>query len=860
MAMLTRLRDDVADRAAAAAATGPAPLAAVLAALAARLSGTADRHLRAGDAWRRIHLHGAAARAYARAARAGADDVDVLRRLAEAERRRGRFAAAAAVLDRALAGDPANADLQRRRDDMELVRTARPLGRRAKVRAIEGDRLRDAGRLAAAAEAFAAVVALAPDYAIYRVQHGNMLADLGDLAGAEAAYRGAIAVAPGAAEPRLRLGGLLEAMGRRGEAVACWADAVAAAPHHDGALRRLAGTPDPRHQEAWYMRRQDNGALAEALALAEEAAALRRRLAEIAARHPELDAEVGTPVGFFDLYRARHPPPPPPDDGGPVAALVRAGDVGLDRLHALLAAFAAQTKPDWILAVIGADAAARDTVARVALAEPRIRWVEADDAGTPDAVAAVVDAIGAAAGVLLLAPGAIPEPSAAAWLAHALSATGARAVVADAEAITAGGVRRPLFGTLPDRFSALERDIGQAAVLVGRALLDALVADRALFADPARSLAVLRRRAAFVAAVDATLAHVPLPLAALPDPPPADLPEALLWATAMAPPPGFAVGPPQDGRRRAAAAAFDPDEPMAVIVPTRDNAGDLVPFVRSLRARADRPAALEILVLANGGTRPETVEALAALAAAGEAKVLPADGPFNWSALNNRAVAACTAPLLVFANDDMTMLTDGWDGVLRGLLARPEVGAVGAHLLYPDGTLQHAGVLTGWHGGTIHDGLHEAADAPGPSGRRRSTRAVATVTGAFLALRRERFLAVGGFDDRALPVAYSDVDLCLKLRAEDLLILVTPDVRLHHHESKSRGQEHESAEKLARFRAEQAVMARRWGAAMTGDPSVAPHWVMDLVPFRLLQAPDPDALSAYVARSAARPWRTVRAP
>ncbi|WP_165644622.1 glycosyltransferase family 2 protein [Oharaeibacter diazotrophicus] len=299
---------------------------------------------------------------------------------------------------------------------------------------------------------------------------------------------------------------------------------------------------------------------------------------------------------------------------------------------------------------------------------------------------------------------------------------------------------------------------------------------------------------------------------------------------------------------------------IAVIVPSRDNPGDLGTFVASLRATAAAADALDLVVVDNGGVLTETRALLDDLARSG-VRVIAAPEPFNWSHLNNRAAATTDAPLLVFANDDMRMLTTGWDDVLRGLLARPEIGAVGVRMVYPDGTVQHAGFLAGWRGdGMIHDGVHEAGDAAGPDGRYLATRAVAAVTGAFLALRRADFEAVGGFDAVALPIAWSDVDLCFALRARGLAVVETPSIRLVHHESKSRGHEHESPERMARNAAERAVMAARWPEALARDPFANPWWVMDLMPFRLVRPPSAAVLAAHLARSAsAAPWR-ISAP
>lgn len=812
------------------------PLAALPAGLAALVAPTPDRFgALAGD------LHACALyRRAADAARAAAalapGDVELLVRLAERERRCGRYGAAADVLAAALALAPARADLQRRRDDMELMRRARQLGAEMAAFTRHADALRDAGRREEAARAYRKIVAAAPAHGVFLVQLGNMLLDGRDFAGAEDAFRRAAALAPGAAEPRLQLGRLHLVTGRRAAAIAAFEDAAAAAPWHDGAFRWLAGTTDPRHQESWYMRRDANGELARATALAEEAERLRARLAEIAAERPELEAETGLPVGLWALARDgfAHPAPLVPAPAGTVVTVVAlAAAYGLGRLHRLTAAVAATEGTDWRLAIVGEDPDLAAAVARVAVAEPRIVWHAASADAAP--AAAVRIAAEADGPVLLPAPGALPTPGALARLAHALASTAAPAAVADAEIDGAGGPV-PLLRGLPDRFAAAERTVDPGSVMARPAALAAALADLGADAGPdALRLAVAR-----AATLGPGLAHVAWPLFAeprRPDPPAAraDPPAAV---------PARPVAAPAERAR------------IAVIVPSRDNPGDLGAFVASLRATAAAADALDLVVVDNGGVLAETRALLDELARSG-VRVIAAPEPFNWSHLNNRAAAAADAPLLVFANDDMRMLTAGWDDVLRRLLARPEIGAVGVRMVYPDGTVQHAGFLAGWRGdGVIHDAVNEPGDAAGPDGRYLATRAVAAVTGAFLAVRRTDFEAVGGFDAVALPIAWSDVDLCFALRARGLAVVETPSIRLVHHESKSRGHEHESPERMARNAAERAVMAARWPEALARDPMANPWWVMDLVPFRLVRPPSAAALAAHLARSAsAAPWR-----
>jgi GT2 family glycosyltransferase len=154
---------------------------------------------------------------------------------------------------------------------------------------------------------------------------------------------------------------------------------------------------------------------------------------------------------------------------------------------------------------------------------------------------------------------------------------------------------------------------------------------------------------------------------------------------------------------------------------------------------------------------------------------------------------------------------------------RPDVGAVGARLLYEDGTIQHAGVALGvcgfedGPGVAGHLGLRQKPADPGYFGQSALTREVSAVTGACLAIRKSVYEAVGGLDAEGLTVAFNDVDLCLRIRASGLRIVWTPFAELHHLESASRGFDLD-ANKIERFRREYRVMRGRWGAELDADP------------------------------------------
>jgi GT2 family glycosyltransferase len=157
---------------------------------------------------------------------------------------------------------------------------------------------------------------------------------------------------------------------------------------------------------------------------------------------------------------------------------------------------------------------------------------------------------------------------------------------------------------------------------------------------------------------------------------------------------------------------------------------------------------------------------------------------------------------------------------------------VGAKLLYPDGALQHGGIVLGVGGVAGHSHLGLPGDEPGYFARMVLTQEVSAVTGACLAVRTEAFAEVGGFDAEHLAVAFNDVDLCLRLRAAGYRNVWTPHARLVHHESKSRGPE-DTPEKRARFEAETRVMQARWEPQLRADPYYNPNLSRTSAHFRL---------------------------
>jgi GT2 family glycosyltransferase len=273
-----------------------------------------------------------------------------------------------------------------------------------------------------------------------------------------------------------------------------------------------------------------------------------------------------------------------------------------------------------------------------------------------------------------------------------------------------------------------------------------------------------------------------------------------------------------------AVAAAAPAPRVSIIIPTRDGAAILRTCVQSIRART-RYADYEIIIIDNGSVEDETRRLFAELASDPSIRILPRPEAFNFSRLNNAAAREATGTVLAFLNNDIEVTQEGWLDEMVARALRPEAGCIGAKLLYPDGRLQHAGVVIGLGGVAGHAHRFARADEAGYLGRLRAPHEVSAVTAACLVIRRSVFEAVGGFDE-GLAVAFNDVDFCLKVRAAGYVNLWTPFAELIHHESVSRGRDL-TPRKAKRFADEYATMQRRWGEGLLSDPYYSPHLTYD---------------------------------
>lgn len=257
---------------------------------------------------------------------------------------------------------------------------------------------------------------------------------------------------------------------------------------------------------------------------------------------------------------------------------------------------------------------------------------------------------------------------------------------------------------------------------------------------------------------------------------------------------------------------------VSLIVPTRDQVGLLRTCIEGL-LDTDYPH-LEIIVVDNQSTDPQTLEYLRYLPTQG-VKVLPHPHPFNYSAINNRAVEHASGEIIGLVNNDIEIIEAGWLKEMVSQLLRDKVGAVGAKLLWPNRMVQHGGVVVGINGLAAHTGNHLEEHDAGYLATNQLTRRQSAVTAACLLMRKSVFEELGGLDEKAFPVAFNDVDLCLRIQQSGLNLIWTAFAKLIHAESASRGKD-QTSEKRARALREQQGFIERWALAGQIDPYYHP--------------------------------------
>ena len=264
----------------------------------------------------------------------------------------------------------------------------------------------------------------------------------------------------------------------------------------------------------------------------------------------------------------------------------------------------------------------------------------------------------------------------------------------------------------------------------------------------------------------------------------------------------------------------DPLPLVSIVIPTRDRVELLSMCVNSILEKTAYPN-YQIVVVDNGSTDEKALAYLDSIAKDERVKVIRADIPFNYSALNNLGVAQTDGEYLVLMNNDIEITQTDWLEEMLAFACQPDIGCVGAQLWYPNNTLQHGGVVLGIGGVASHAHKGIPRGNFGYFGRASAHQMFSAVTAACLMIRKSTYQAVDGFDE-TLKVAYNDVDFCLKVRAQGLRNLYNPFASFIHHESASRGSDQEGSNQQ-RLAAEAAIMKQRWGALIADDPAYSPN-------------------------------------
>ena len=275
---------------------------------------------------------------------------------------------------------------------------------------------------------------------------------------------------------------------------------------------------------------------------------------------------------------------------------------------------------------------------------------------------------------------------------------------------------------------------------------------------------------------------------------------------------------------------------VSIIIPTRDLSAYLEPCLKSIFEKTAYDH-FEVIVADNDSREPEPLVLFRRWKEREPSRfrVAPLPIAFNFPALINEGVRNAEGDLILLLNNDIEVVSEDWLSEMAAQALRPRIGAVGVKLLYPDDTVQHAGVVLGIGGIAGHSHKYSAKDQPGYFDRLRITANCAAITGACLMVKRSRFDEVAGFDE-ALSVAFNDVDFCIKLLKAGYYNLCLSHLTLYHHESQTRGPE-DTVDKQIRFRGEIDLMKERWGSLLKNDPFYSPHLTRECEDFSICVDP-----------------------
>ncbi|WOT06970.1 glycosyltransferase family 2 protein [Shewanella youngdeokensis] len=268
--------------------------------------------------------------------------------------------------------------------------------------------------------------------------------------------------------------------------------------------------------------------------------------------------------------------------------------------------------------------------------------------------------------------------------------------------------------------------------------------------------------------------------------------------------------------------SYQIDQPhlASIIIPTKDQYLILKACIDSVLSKTSFDN-YEIIIVNNQSECSETLAYLSKLSKKDNIQVITYDKPFNYSKINNFAASYANGDTIVLLNNDTEVISENWLGDMVALAHQPLVGCVGAKLLYPDDTVQHAGVIMGLGGYAAHSHRGISNHDSGYCNRIHVNQQLSAVTAACLVVRKTLFDELGGLDED-FQVAYNDVDFCLRASSLGAQNVYCASAELYHYESKSRGEDN-TVEKQARFEKEKKKLKARWEDIILNDPFYSRH-------------------------------------
>ena len=270
---------------------------------------------------------------------------------------------------------------------------------------------------------------------------------------------------------------------------------------------------------------------------------------------------------------------------------------------------------------------------------------------------------------------------------------------------------------------------------------------------------------------------------------------------------------------------------VSILIPNKDHVTDLKKCMDSIEKKSTYRN-FEFIIVENNSTEEETFAYYKEIEKRDNVRVLYYKEDFNYSRINNFGAKEANGEYVLLLNNDTEMIEPDSIKEMLDVCMRPDVGIVGAKLIFEDNTIQHAGVIIGFGGVAGHAFIGQDRDDNGYFSRIISVQDLSAVTAACLMVRRSVFDEVEGLNEE-FKVAFNDIDFCLKVRKAGYLVVYNPYAQFYHYESKSRGQE-DSADKVARFQQEIGLFGERWGELLEhGDPYYNPNLTLDKADFSL---------------------------